>query len=596
MEGTLNDLPHSEETRDLVAKWLHSFEENCDSDKQSENSQSESKDGRSKSGSEGDRSSSEEEVEGRTPVSIVNQKMIPKNKRLGSTVSHDGPHNSRKGSTASSGGPASSGKGSPRPSRKRKRSTASKGGPTSSSLSQSDDTEYQSKRKKLESETDSDEDELLGQFDPASLVKSKEGTFSVPSTMKKYLNKHMKRCLSKEEREALFKEHPKPDLHSCSPPKVDKYISDFLGKRLPKEHDSELAKIQSAILAGVHPLTSAWQLLLDNGLENDPEMVVPASEVLTLIQCSLCMIGNASELVSQTRRSKILNTIDQSWSKFGEGDFPSAKDTLFGEEFQASLTTKVEKDNALSKAVSITKRNKKQSEAPSSSKKEGQQPDRFFSRWPSCQVRRQAGQELLPVQFTLSTEERIKQQRDIIPELPKARLPTTLPRTQAAAGPTSQENPTEEAIRLLKSLPKSKLENLGVRVDMEIVRQGAQLPVGGRLVHFSKNWEEISSDPWILETVHGYQVEFHTPPQQVGHPSEIRLDATQSQALTKEIKELARKEAIVATTHNKRGFISQMFLVPKSDGSWRPVINLKSLNKYVIARHFKMDRSEQPKV
>ena len=105
-------------------------------------------------------------------------------------------------STASSGGPADSGKGSPRPSRKRKRSTASKGGPTSSSLSQSDDTEYQSKRNKLELGTYSDEDELLGQFDPASLVKSKEGTFSVPSTIKEYLNKHMKHCLSKEEREA----------------------------------------------------------------------------------------------------------------------------------------------------------------------------------------------------------------------------------------------------------------------------------------------------------------------------------------------------------------------------------------------------------
>ena len=101
-------------------------------------------------------------------------------------------------------------------------------------------------------------------------------------------------------------------------------------------------------------------------------MVVPASEVLTLIQCSLCMIGNASELVSQTRQPKILDTIDHSWSKFGEGDFPSVKDTLFGEEFQASLTTKVEKDNALSKAVSITKRNNKHSETPSSSKREGQ--------------------------------------------------------------------------------------------------------------------------------------------------------------------------------------------------------------------------------
>ena len=74
----------------------------------------------------------------------------------------------------------------------------------------------------------------------------------------------MKRCLSKEEREALFREHPRPDLHSCSPPKVNKYISEFLGKRLTKEHDAELAKIQSAVLAIIRPLTSAWQHLIDS--------------------------------------------------------------------------------------------------------------------------------------------------------------------------------------------------------------------------------------------------------------------------------------------------------------------------------------------
>ena len=110
----------------------------------------------------------------------------------------------------------------------------------------------------------------------------------------------MTRCLTKEERDALFKEHRRPDLDSSTPPKVDRYIADFLGKRLPKEHDAELAKVQSAILASVRPLTSAWQLLVD-GVEDDPEMTVPASEVLTMIQCTLCMIGNASELVSQTR-------------------------------------------------------------------------------------------------------------------------------------------------------------------------------------------------------------------------------------------------------------------------------------------------------
>ena len=32
-----------------------------------------------------------------------------------------------------------------------------------------------------------------------------------------------------------------------------------------------------------------------------------------------------------------------------------------------------------------------------------------------------------------------------------------------------------------------------------------------------------------------------------------------------------------------------MFVVPKSDGSWRPMINLKSLNLYILTRHFKME-------
>ena len=69
------------------------------------------------------------------------------------------------------------------------------------------------------------------------------------------------------------------------------------------------------------PLTSATT----NSWWN-PEMVVPRSEMLTLLQDTLCMIGNV--------------TVDRSWSKFGSDDFPSAKDTQFGEDFQSSLMRK----------------------------------------------------------------------------------------------------------------------------------------------------------------------------------------------------------------------------------------------------------------
>lgn len=224
-------------------------------------------------------------------------------------------------------------------------------------------------------------------FKPSSLIKHKEGTFQAPAAMKRYLNKYSRRCLLKEEREALFKEYPKPNVEACTPPKIDKFISDFLGKRLPKERDAELSKIQTAILACIRPLTSAWQQLVEAKMESDPQMTVPASEVLTLIQQTVCLVGNASELTSQIRRAQILGAIDSSWSKFSSESFESASDTLFGEEFQESLTKKVEKETALSKAVSITKRNKREgapSRMPTSSfsRKDRQKPDQFFRRGP----------------------------------------------------------------------------------------------------------------------------------------------------------------------------------------------------------------------
>lgn len=78
-------------------------------------------------------------------------------------------------------------------------------------------------------------------------------------------------------------------------------MSEFLGKRFSKEQDANLAKILSAILAIIHPLTSAWQHLMVEGLKEDREMLVPGSMVLALVQRTLCLIGNASEIVSQTR-------------------------------------------------------------------------------------------------------------------------------------------------------------------------------------------------------------------------------------------------------------------------------------------------------
>ena len=222
---------------------------------------------------------------------------------------------------------------------------------------------------------------MLENFEPSSLVKAKDGTFQTPKSMRKYLEKHLRRCLSKEEREALFKEHPKPDLPVCAPPRVDKFMTDFLGKKLPKERDHDLSKVQVAVLACVRPLTSAWQQLLENGLENDQEMRVPAIEVLTLIQCTLCMVGNVSEQISQIRRARIFEAVDKSWSKFAETEVSPDNGFLFGVNFRSRLTKDVEEDSSLAKALSVTRRNQKS--VDSSSSRKGEQPSgRFFRQSP----------------------------------------------------------------------------------------------------------------------------------------------------------------------------------------------------------------------
>ena len=127
-------------------------------------------------------------------------------------------------------------------------------------------------------------------------------------------------------------------------------------------------------------------------------------------------------------------------------------------------------------------------------------------------------------------------------------------------------------------------------MDLTIVRQEAHTPVGGRLQLFSQNWKQISKDPWILETITGCKLEFTSIPQQTQFLPQFTLDKQKSQVLGEELGKMAAKQAIERVSDPAEAcFISPMFLVAKSDGSWRPVINLKSLNRHTIARHFKME-------
>ena len=170
----------------------------------------------------------------------------------------------------------------------------------------------------------------------------------VPKSIEKYVEKHFRRSLSKEERTAMLKRHPKPDTNAAAPPKLDSFVADFAGKKLDKARDSQLAKIQGAMLYAANPLTNLWADLIEQGLVQDSQAAIHVANVLEIIQRSLVLLGNANSLISETRRENALESIHPSLKKYGKGEFTKAKADLFGEEFKDTLVKKVEADSALS--------------------------------------------------------------------------------------------------------------------------------------------------------------------------------------------------------------------------------------------------------
>ena len=112
------------------------------------------------------------------------------------------------------------------------------------------------------------------------------------------------------------------------------------------------------------------------------------------------------------------------------------------------------------------------------------------------------------------------------------------------------------------------------------------VPLAGRVQHFLSNWQAITQDEWVLQTIQGYRIEFLQRPNQRGRPPQLTFTEREEECMQTEVLNMLEKQAI---PQNPEGFYSQMFLVQKKDGRQRPVINLKRLNQSVKTEHFKME-------
>ena len=90
--------------------------------------------------------------------------------------------------------------------------------------------------------------------------------------------------------------------------------------------------------------------------------------------------------------------------------------------------------------------------------------------------------------------------------------------------------------------------------------------LAGRLPIFIENWSKLTQDPWVLQVVEGYLIEFLETPHQGRAPQEVQVSSDMQSQISEEIVVLLSQRAIEETQPGPQSFIYQIFLVEKKMG------------------------------
>lgn len=104
-----------------------------------------------------------------------------------------------------------------------------------------------------------------------------------------------------------------------------------------------------------------------------------------------------------------------------------------------------------------------------------------------------------------------------------------------------------------------------------------------------KLWCQLTNDRYILNIIRfGYDIEMSEIPQQYTSRTN-NLSKVQTAHVNNEVNSLLKLGVVTKCLPCVGQFISPVFCVPKPDGSYRMILNLKQFNKSVEYNHFKME-------
>ena len=116
----------------------------------------------------------------------------------------------------------------------------------------------------------------------------------------------------------------------------------------------------------------------------------------------------------------------------------------------------------------------------------------------------------------------------------------------------------------------------------------------GNIRNYVHNWKKITSDKNIIDIVtDGLQLNFTDCPPQGSEPFEYPRGQNEHYTINEEVNKLLAKEVIKPCGRETGEYFSSLFTRDKKDGTYRTILNLKSLNQDCDTAHFKMESLKQ---
>ena len=168
---------------------------------------------------------------------------------------------------------------------------------------------------------------------------------SASEELSSFLELVARKPLTNFERKAMCREYPRPNVDAVYTPELDDYIAALVQGAKAIDKDSRF--LQDKVLDITGPLCMLFEHLTTMSDSSSRDITLSQDQVQSLLQAvsySIRLVANASSLISATRRSAVLNKINNrgSLASLGKEDYPNAGRKLFGTGFEARLKARAE--------------------------------------------------------------------------------------------------------------------------------------------------------------------------------------------------------------------------------------------------------------